>query len=556
MSSVPYESIRLIDVLRPGLRSHATLAFLDKSLVKLPYVRFSAKLEVPSDPDILEPWTKKPVGLEPGQPIAVKWEFNAGVVVDVGTAVTARIEFGSHVLYTSPSIPIKDSTTGVQHVDVVIDSPVVASLFYRFGSRELRLVVNGNGPRGGPYMSRTAWNVVPPSAFLPPPFSGYWFSWSGGPRRSSEWKQSYVVGGSFVNRSQYTAFQHAHVRLSEETLNWHEAYESENASAGEVDFSGPIAPGVAREHQFPIGAKDFYWCDGRPTWAATAGGHWKYYRYRAHVTLSDIYGNTYEDLWAQGPTVEVKVSAAKEAYSVTASASAIAAAALAVAAAFLQPWLAVAASAAYVAAEYAGRKALDPPEPDDDFLARVEIEIPQLPPAVPDFEVVGDFFREIVHIIAADNALTAIEGKLLGAQRAQSDEGIEVQSQRYEEVRGWIVERYQVLEQLLAPSIEVVRRSELAPDRLEEGLEASANGLTEEARQALVEVQVPTEVIDGLHETVTHPELRDDVQDLGLAELLGIQMQAMTFVVRHILSYQPSAIPESGGMGILDHRPR
>lgn len=561
MSMHSFEFDRFIDVLRPGLGSLAGLDDVDYfRTFDPPNLRFSARIEVSSDRRTSTPWVKGPVALEPGEPIAVKWELQAGTIFDVGTSVTARIEFGAgHVLYTSPPVPLKEGTTGVQNVDVLIESPVVANLFYKFGARELRLIVNGNGSKGGPYSRKTAWTVVAPSAFLGGPFTDM-FSWSGGERPLRAWKEKFVVGGTFNNQSRYTALQHVHLRLSEETLNWHSAAESRNDYADAHDLIGPIAPGDRREKQFPIAAKDFYWMEERPTWAATPLPHLKYYRYHVQTTMTDIYGNRYGDVADEGPTVEVKVSQVKENWqsaAVSAAISAVYWSGIAAAAtvgsiftfgisAAAAAAAALAASASYVAAEVAGKKALDPPEPDDDFMAPVEIEVRELAHPNDGFEAIGEFLSQIVNIICADNALTAIEGKLLGAQVAQSEEGIRLQAHRYDEVRGWIVERYRALEHWYAPALrELSQPEELwSSETLATALEVAANGLPDETVRQLEENRVPMEDIEGLQEVMISPELRDVARALTPADALSVQLRAITYAVRHILRYRPDAMAD------------
>ncbi len=301
----------MIDFFRPGLDTLTVFEDIDSSRLRPATLRFAADLAGTSDRSTFSPWLKTPVGLTPGEPVKVKWEFEAGVS-PIGDRVEARIDYEGTVIYTSAPVILKDGKSGLQRATLFIDG-AMADQFYRLGFRTLTLSLTGNGDAPGPIKRRTYWNVVSPIGV-----QSFW-SWDGPSERHESWKSDFNLPGRFINATPFTAMQTVHIRLEEDDANWHDAVEATNSVSDQWDAPGVVNPGVEVPHNFHVKGKDFYWFD-RSGCSTTAGPHLRYYHYRVFIKLSDIYGNDYGEFadvnpftdLSDGVTVQVEVSKAKE----------------------------------------------------------------------------------------------------------------------------------------------------------------------------------------------------------------------------------------------------
>jgi hypothetical protein len=500
---------------------------LEEMVRDLEDLRFSARIEIASDRSVSAPWTTQTIGLEPGEPIRVKWEYYAGAAAQPNAIVSARIEFDGHVLYTA-SVPLIEKTTGVQEVDVVIANPEVARAFYTFGLKTLTLSIEGARSPGA--KRKTHWNVLSP--VLGAPFTGYWFTWEQPAEQVAFWKEAFTVGGTFVNRMRYTTIASVHLRLFEDGPS------AEDVIAAESGVEGLVAPGVKVEQRFAIRAKEFHWIDGPPNWDFLEDKWIVPYHYTVNIAMRDIYGNTYQEIPSRGPVVHVVVSDSKVRYALQAEALSSVASALAIAAALGAGWVSgLAANLAYQAGR-AGAKALDPPELDPQFKVDVKPTVPTFPSVGHGLEPLEELLGHIAFIVSHDMALTEIEGKLLGAQAAQDAHWIRAHTEHYEQVRQEALNRFVALESSLPAALASLQHLRTPKQDAQQRLRLPAESRQQALREGLGKAGLDTATFG--HVMSYELQVQEALLMTDEADRIRSVVQGMATVVKAIASYTPA----------------
>jgi hypothetical protein len=533
------DTISLIDVIRPGLHTLTVLDDITKIRIAPKTLRFAADVAWTSDSSAHAPWLKTAISITPGEQIPIKWEFDAGAS-DVGHQVTARIEFEGNVIYASGPVILKTGKSGLQRATIVIGDEAIAKLFYKLGSRTLTLVVRWDGDSPGQIKRRTYWNVVSPIGV-----QSFW-DWGGPAERHADWKSAYNLPGRFMNATPYTAMATAQVRLVEDDANWHDHIERTNEFFDAFNVPGIVNAGVVVPHSFSVKGKDFEWLE-KIGWIKAAGGLYRYFHYRVFIKLSDIYGNDYPEFAdinyfndeSDDLRIEVKVSTAKQHYADLAAEFFRAAVAMSVSA-FFWPPLAAGAAAAAAASTAFGIKALDPPSPDPNFMEPVELRRPHLPRGDGQTHAIMELIETAMAIVAVDDALVAIEGKILGAEAAEDQNAAGLQRHRYEEMRQFAIRE---LELLLG--IEPQARQEFQELQLRLGQAGfqqipSDLALTPELHEALALQQVPAETIGALEQSLASGDVGNVAERYDLRQLPTLTAQLMSLLVRLMLRYKPA----------------
>lgn len=479
----------------------------------------------------------------PGEPVQLVWSFDAGFI-DVGDTVTARIEYQGRTLYTSPVTSLdEDRTVPPQSVSMVL-VPEQAALFYVIGPRVLRLAVTGDGHSPGPYGSKAICTVA--AELLYPPWQ--WWEWTTPTATSRDWKQDYDLRGRFRNHCSFTTISAGRVALTEDTRNAHGSLEQPDVEVGAWDLPGLAAPGAVAEHHFAIPAKTFKWMMDGPAYAPSAEAHEKIYDYTATLEFTDIYGNNYGPLVIPGPTVTVKVADKKEHYAAAATAAAATAAALAVSAAIAAGTvcglpaaaaLGAAAGVATAVAAAAASKAQDPPEPDPDFMTNVEVVAPALRPVGdpqdPAWEIRNSLGECVMRLIAEDDALTAVHGKLLGARAAQSSEGVERQTAAYRALADTMAADTPHITDLAMRTQEALDLTgQVTSDTIVAGMHACSAGLPETFVVDLTAAGLNDDEIAELRAAAADPHLHRLLNAAGRTPL-DVLAHACTLIGRDVL---------------------
>ena len=536
------------DFFRPGLDTLTVFEDLGTTRLHPAKLQFAADFAGTSDRSTFSPWLKTPVALTPGEPVNVKWEFEAGVS-PIGDQVVVRIDYEGTVIYTSTPVVLKEGKSGLQRATLFIDG-AMADQFYRLGFRTLTLSLTGNGDAPGPLKRRTYWNVVSPIGI-----QSFW-AWDGPSERHANWKSDFNLPGRFINATPFTAMQTTHIRLEEDDANWHDAVESTNVTSDQWDAPGVVKPADEVPHNFRVEGKRFFWMHGKDGgYSKSAGPHWRYYHYRVFVKLSDVYGNDYAEFADVNPLselfdgvrVQVEVSKAKELWadvaiynfvlSVSHSAAA-AAAASSVLGAFLAPALAALAAGFAAVSYFYGEKALDPPSPDPDFFARVEVNRPTLPQGAGDeVQPIIDWQEAACTIVAVDDALVAIEGKILGAKEAQAQQAIDQQLQRYGEVRQEAMSEFDRLISLQDSAERALNGLQQQLNQVSSQISSPQMQLTDEVRVALQRQQIPPEMIEAIESRLAN--FGEFTAQPDLAGLPQLTCRVLTMLMRYMLRYDP-----------------
>jgi hypothetical protein len=379
----------------------------------------------------LLPWIsvalELPSSVVPGQPIQLTWEVWSRLMgLDFGS-VTARILLGGNELFVSAPVPYQVNSiigrTGPQPATIVAPANrALADQLYRIGTKDLEIEVTASaGAERGPF--REPW----PLTVVPELVNASWFEWSA-PRRGNgfaqkDWKESYQVAGTLKNQSMFSRMT-ASVTL----------YENEQGSTSRTARGTQTTPALN-----PLGAADVTFEPPiEQDWLWLVPGIWtpikplfKFFVYTVSFTLSDEYGNAYSGVEKNDLVVDVHVP--KQKIDLATSAAAFAGAGLGlIAASIAFAWfppvagaLAGAGGALLGVAGGLGGAALDPPVPDPRYREPVEVKPTELP-TVPDEDAAAQAAYRVA-ALAADivgclDALSIIEGRILGAEQACDEE--------------------------------------------------------------------------------------------------------------------------------------
>lgn len=445
----------------------------------------------------------------PGQPISVRWAlrrtsdtyaFNA----DLKAGVIAQVLIDGLLAYTSPPTPVDPSaeqTIAPQEALLADFSPSLEKVVYKTGYHPVSLHLRGIA--NNYWLASQLQEVV---RVRRETIDSSWWEWISPLHQELEWKTSYSMTGRLVNKSAWGLMSTAYLTLTD--TGYDGASLSTLGPTGLMNL-GTKVPLVSA----PI-TKDWAWF--------VKGAHFpkgprhKSFVYVVEFTFLDNYGNSYEAVASSEVSVRVSVSDKKlaafaVAWGLTVTAAGFALAGAAAAATIIggiaaAPLFATAAGF-YAAALIAYVVANDPPEPDERFLERVEVSR---------LELQGGFEREasairllvelIGRVLTADGVLTEIHGRLLGARLADNIEGVQLQTQAYEDVERLLIDGVAVLPETIERVI-----GELGPTLASERFQEAARvwvqeGLPENIRQEMIDGGISEAGIDDFDAVVSSRE--------------------------------------------------
>lgn len=372
----------------------------------------------------------------PGQAILTSWRLRNDCS-DVGNVV-ARIllKDTGDLLYDSGASqgPIPAPPLGEAGEDVVFLRPpagsAVAAALYRVGNKTLRLEVTGSGRNPGPYVAEA------PLVISPEIVDPTWWNW-GLTTSNPAWKDYYQVGGTLTNLTRGGS------QLDVLSADFSEL-DAAAVPTGNA-FAAPVPAGLLAA----MARADFAWQGLIQVWPwLDEGTHeiiaptTKTFLYRAELRLADEYGNGYV-MRSQHSLVSA-VTDRKLLWATLALAllliffglvaAAIGALAIPVIGPAIAIGLAVLAAAAYFASLVALAIALDPPPPDFGYEID-EFSIPALPgePLPAEYQPLTSLTGILQRLTAGLQSIEISRRKLMGARIDNHENGIRLQSRRYQE---------------------------------------------------------------------------------------------------------------------------
>jgi hypothetical protein len=457
--------------------------------------------------------------VKPGEVPFVSWQLTNDCS-DLGGAVTAAVFFGSDQLYpTSASIPVAPLGIASEvHKQLTVSASAAAKLFV-VGQHTLELRVTSSTTPAKTFIATAQLKVVPdPIGFI---FS--WtkptvtFSFLTGFSGIASWHQVYKVAAAVTNSTTFSTLTVAGIIIAESTTT----PGISAAGAMAVSPPGAAAPGAAAAFELPPPdmLKAWAWID--PTTFDLSGPTSVVFSYDAAFKVTDEFGNGYPPSPLPVPTlfVTVAVSPAKRALQAQAAGELkSAAAALAVAAGSLNPWAAVVGFALWGLAIWHKAQADDPPLPDFGYDERVQVV-----PAVHDLrredappwaEPLAVMLNLLERARAAQEALTRIHAKILGARIDGAAEALRMQAADYRAALARLQAAAAEVENVAALTAEQLATDErTSAEQLAADLEGLRSGATVDAtRQAWQDNGLPEEAFEDLHRRTAQLE---DVAPLG-----------------------------------------
>jgi hypothetical protein len=309
------------------------------------------------------------------------------------------------------------------------------------------------------------------------PIKPDWWQWRGANPRNELWKEDYFASGVFTNKGGSN--------IQDLAITILEVFEDRPNFLLEEANLGSTEHGLVEPSRTALGAvepikKDWQWFIPG-VWVVKGPTH-KEFRYKALISGKDVNGIPYPSVTSGEARVIVNVSKLKRTSGGLAQGAASAAAAL-----MATKVLFFAGAAAYGAAAAAGLVALDPPEPDPNFLSRIPLPpLGDVPSSGPGRNLIR-LYRLSERIMNIELTKSLIEGRRLGALAAGD-----------------------------AASVEMHRQDQVAATALQRSLADEVRALETPAKQELV-TQVPSGT-----------ELRREREQLktsGLSKELADQMQ-------------------------------
>jgi hypothetical protein len=336
---------------------------------------------------------------------------------DLGT-ITARLLFAGAEIH-SRTQPIKPKGSGGEQLSGFEVPLTVPGSVWSIGTKQLELRVEGSGAVKGPFSAFAPIQVIPESV------GSTWWAWP--PAGGESWHQTYLVGGTLVNRGSARMTPTA-ITIREHPTAASDA--SEDIVRAVLTPLAPIAPGRSATHNTPGIFKDWVWTGG-PAWTQT-GPREVDFDYTATFTLVDEFGNAYAAATSSVFGIGVFVPEPKWTLQLAALAEfvlAVVLLAMAVVlgiAAVFNPALlplafatATAGSLLLGLSTWHGAQALDPPSPDFRYEERVIVTPAaslELPPEAPPWL---ESLRMVCELLergrAGHEAMTRIHAKILGA---------------------------------------------------------------------------------------------------------------------------------------------
>jgi hypothetical protein len=362
-------------------------------------------------------------------------------------------------LWTQPlpdGLPLTPAPYDSETFTGIMPAAAQQNAFYSIGSGyALRLILTGTGADGEAH--RSVDKALP---VVYETLDKRWWQWTVDTYREFQWKvDDYSLSGRFHNRSAYSAFT-----ISTAVLLEQNEHDQDPPDARYASDQGVQTVSKGSDVEITYSAKHFV-----KTWQWYLDGIFqpdsdkleKLFAYTMILDLKDQFGNAYPPPTFDTAVVSVSVSqqkqnaaiAAETSFSIWAAESALAAAVSWIPFASILP--AAIATAAAGALAVAGKIASDPPSPDPHFAHHVRIVTPAVPSLLRDE-------RHLIHVVqgfelafgvlARVSALSTIEGRIMGAQRAKDRAAETMQRDDYRDTVRQVVDEADRLVRL-APQV-------------------------------------------------------------------------------------------------------
>ena len=510
-------------------------------------------------------------GIAPGTPMRIFWALDTIVLNSVPAAVvdaTAQVLLdaptGSVVIADIPSTALMFGAGHTFQQFSWVIPPPYAAIGYAAGLHTISLVItltSGGYRRSysttGGYavllekVDTTFWQWMSPAGqiftpTLPPPDNTPFL------KAISSWNTPYVVAGRVVNNASMSVFR-ASVDLLE-TPDWEvpPPPTSPLSTVNSVTI-GPLSPGennATGDAVFPAQVQNYSWLD-EATGLFSQGAMRREVTYFASVTLTDSFGNTYPTFQSNSLSVDVSVPDSKLSAAITARAELALAVFFAVVASESEIFFGGAASvlSAFLYVEFQQNigNAKDPPKPNSQYRKMVDLKRRRIPAALnpAGFSSLRELLRMVSLASHSQAALSKIESRLLGAERAKDLQGMQLQHSSY----------IYVLDQLRAVATTLPQAASFASgdivnlmdQRLKGRYRALATtfrkrGLTSDLRDRMAEAGVPGSVLEGIQIASNNNWTREAlplVLDKGSAQLITELSQAVAALAESILEEAP-----------------
>jgi hypothetical protein len=471
--------------------------------------------------------------VRPGQPIPLSWGIY-GTTIEAGETFTATVSLNNNPCYTSKAITalrdLENGTSGAgeSNVTMPIPSQQLGQELYAIGDHTLTVSVAGNASNKGPYAASATLVVLGDG-----PTDGWW-QWTEPTTAAAEkipWPLPYTPLGNLFNLNKWSA-----VTVQCELLEADITDGTPAVSRGIQSVMADIGPN-ANPVQFNAITQNWTWVDS-PTGRIGAQTS-KTFQYVVNLTVKDAWGNGYPPGNTHPPATVIvsvadnKINDAWAALNANATAVAVAAAG-AVTGIFtfgIGAGVGTAAAALLVGigAQYLA-SAKDPPAPDFNYLTQVDVR------PVLNSSSSGEreesktlaFLNVVLRCLAIGEALSATEGKLIGARMRENARGMSVQSRRYTSLG----KQLQATAQKLTPAL-TASTSELADapvpsiDEIRATLRSwQVQGIPAQMQQQLAENSYSSAALASLEESIasisvdTVPPIQELLAALSVRTLL------------------------------------
>jgi hypothetical protein len=377
---------------------------------------------------VLDPAVHPDGVIYPGEPVSFVWGVYSFFVGTGGEVpqfrdAQATITFDGNIIW--PASQVRSGR---------IEPPAFPREFYRVGASNV-LVMQVPPPGGGePLTSSLVVDVVPETV------DSTWFTWDPTPASALRWKQdSYTLGGSLVNRSEWSSMSFA-------------------PDLGEAPFLQEMSVTPARDLGLPQGSPftiahggsvSFAWPPITQAWTpwfdrvlllTDDQQQAKSFQYSISFVATDEYGNAYPPVTTVAVIVSVVVASWKVTDVVAAGGFQDAAVIMMIAAfagGIATPWgigFAAAAGISEGIAQGLATAANDPPEPDPDYQQAEQLVLPAPPGTladVPELAPLAEILAQASLLTLGQGVLSRTHGRLLGALLAADTAGTARQADQY-----------------------------------------------------------------------------------------------------------------------------
>jgi len=489
----------------------------------------------------------------PGGQVPITWDLFSTKPKDLNLGtVTARVylEKVNVKLYESPQTPLVVSEfiadTGFQHANIEVpDSGGTANDLYHIGTKTLRLDVSAD-------KSSDVFSDTVDLRVVPEYVHGGWWEWGGisgtadpsapqAPNLPFETHHDFVINhpftlaGRIVNHSKSpNATMTGSLTLLETAFLSNQTLEVESRT-----FT--IAPGGYQEIVFAPITKNWGWLIPGAWIENPKESRVKTFDYTVRFSLADPYGNFYPETLSNGVAISISVSDEKRGY----ASGALAALGAAIISAIFTFGAGLSAGQAIAAG--LGKKALDPPEPDQRFRHPVDVRSNELAndvtgdPRFPEFRRVLRFAERAVALL---DALGEIHARLLGARTAHDRKAISLQGESYRAAEHSL---QATVRELIDSTASTVTTLQADPEFDRESLRAKIlawqrNGLPPDVRRRLTDGGCTEETLAQMMLAVQEPAVALLAQDVG--QVLSLLAWSLGLVAREVNREAPKLLSE------------